>query len=460
MSSMTYDEAIETIGFGPFQRKLMWVCGLGWAADAMEVLLIAFALPAIGQEWGLTNTQKGLLGTAIFLGMLVGAWGWGWISDRIGRRTGFISTVAIDSIFGLLSAFSPSFLWLLILRSFTGIGVGGTLPVDYSIFAEYLPAHRRGRYLVLLESFWALGTVVAAGLAWLIVPRLGWRWLLGISAVPGLIIFIIRRYIPESPRYLLVSGRTGEARAVLEQVARENGKTLPPGDLIAPPPTPRGRVSDLWSPSLARTTLLLWVIWFSISLGYYGVFTWLPSYFRAKGMELLPVYQNTFILALAQLPGYFSAAYLVEKMGRRRTLGIYMVASGLFTYFFAVATSLSWVVGMAVWMSFFALGAWGALYAYTPEVYPTTLRTTGMGAASGMTRIAGAIAPSLGAALMGISLVIPLTVYALSYVIGGLAALGLPLETGSRPLQDILVSKSAKTGPGGQAEPQDSRSII
>jgi putative MFS transporter len=228
-------------------------------------------------------------------------------------------------------------------------------------------------------------------------------------------------------------------------VARENGTSLPAGELIVPPAAARGRVQDLWSPSLVRTTLLLWLIWFTMSLGYYGVFTWLPSYFRSKGMELLPVYQNTLILALAQLPGYFSAAYLVEKIGRRRTLGIYMIASGVFTYFFAVATSLNWVVGMAVWMSFFALGAWGALYAYTPEAYPTTLRTTGMGAASGMTRIAGALAPTLGGYLMGVSLVIPLTVYALSYVIGGLAAFGLSVETGQQPLRDTL---AAEPSPG------------
>lgn len=450
MASLTYEQAIEAVGYGRFQKRLMWICGLGWAADAMEVLLIAFALPAISQEWALTNAQKGLLGTAIFVGMLAGAWGWGWVSDRVGRKTGFISTVAIDSVFGLLSAFSPSFAWLVALRAITGIGVGGTLPVDYSIFAEYLPARKRGRYLVLLESFWALGTIVAAGLAWLVVPSLGWRWLLGISALPGLIIFFIRRHVPESPRYLLVSGEAGKARQVLEQVARYNGTELPEGELSAPPPAARGRVRDLWTPSLARTTVLLWVIWFSISLGYYGVFTWLPSYFKLKGMTLLPVYQNTFLLALAQLPGYFSAAYLVERLGRRRTLGFYLLASGLFTYLFAVATSLSDVVLMAVWMSFFALGAWGALYAITPESYPTTLRTTGIGAASGMTRIAGAIAPSLGAALMGYSLAIPLTAYALAYGIGGVAALCLPRETGAQPLQDTLAEaapvKSAATG--------------
>ena len=414
----------------------MWICGLGWAADAMEVLLIAFALPSIAEEWDLSNTQKGLLATAIFLGMLAGAWFWGWISDRIGRKTGFVSTVAIDSVFGFLSALSPSFAWLVVLRAATGFGVGGTLPVDYSTFAEYLPSHKRGRYLVLLESFWALGTIAAAGLAWLVVPRLGWRPLLALSAVPGLLVFLIRRHVPESPRYLLVSGQPEKALAVLHQVARVNGVAAPAGELLVPPPVPRGRVSDLWRTGMRRTTLLLWTIWFSISLGYYGVFTWLPSYFKLIGMDTLPVYQNTFLLALAQLPGYFSAAYLVERIGRRRTLAFYLVSSGVFTFLFAAASSLSFVVAMGVWMSFFALGAWGALYAYTPEAYPTTLRTTGIGAASGMTRIAGAIAPLLGAALMGANLWAPLTVYALAYIVGGVASAALPFETQEQPLQD------------------------
>jgi len=443
-SPLTFDQAIDRIGFGRFQKKLMLICGLGWAADAMEVLLISFALPAIGQEWNLTNPQKGLLGTAIFLGMLAGAWFWGRLSDLKGRKIGFMATIAIDSVFGLLSALSPSFAWLVVLRALTGFGVGGTLPVDYSIFAEYLPTRHRGRYLVLLEGFWAVGTLVAAGLAWLIVPRFGWRWLLAISALPGLIVFLIRRSVPESPRYLMVSGKGEQAAQVLAQVARENGVSLPTGALVPPPTGKKPHLADLLAPGLARTTLLLWVIWFSMSLGYYGVFTWLPNYFRAKGMALLPVYQNTFILALAQLPGYLSAAFLVERWGRRKTLAAYMVASGIFTYLFAAVTNLPLVVAMGIWMSFFALGAWGALYAYTPEAYPTNLRGTGMGFASGMTRIAGAIAPSLGAALMGVSLVVPLTVYAGAYVVGGLSALGLKQETRDQPLQDTLEGEPAK----------------
>ncbi|MCB0078430.1 MAG: MFS transporter [Anaerolineales bacterium] len=443
---LTYDDAINAVGFGNFQRKLMVICGLGWAADAMEILIIAFAIPAIALEWGITASQKGLLASAIFLGMLAGAWFWGGLADRIGRKVGFMATIGVDSIFGLLSALSPNFIVLLILRTITGFGVGGTLPVDYSMFAEYLPQEKRGRYLVLLESFWALGTIVVAGLAWLLVPTLGWRALLAVSAIPGLIILWIRRYIPESPRYLLVSGKPEEARAVLERVARENGTTLPEGELIVPPAQPRGRASDLFEGKLARTTLLLWTIWFLLSLGYYGVFTWLPTYFRELGMEMLPVYQNTFLLALAQLPGYFSAAWLVERWGRTRTMSLYLLGSALFTFAFATVNSLNMVVAMAIWMSFFTLGAWGALYAYTPEAYPTTLRGTGMGGASGMARIAGVIAPILGGILVGQALSVPLTVYAASFALAGLAALLLPRETNDQPLQDTLSQTLVASG--------------
>lgn len=440
MQTVTFEEAIERIGMGRFQKKLMLLCGLSWAADAMEILLIAFVLPIAGQEWKLSNAQKGLLGTIIFIGMLFGAFFWGRLSDKIGRKTGFVATVAIFSVFGLASAFSPNFVWLMVLRGLTGFGVGGMLPVDYSIFAEYLPASKRGRYLVYLESFWALGSIAAAGLSWLVIPLWGWRAVLAISAIPGILIFFIRRNVPESPRFLMVKGRTAEARQVLDLVAAENGIDLSGVTIESPPAPVASPTSDLLRPELRRTTLLLWVMWFFISLGYYGVFTWLPNYFKATGMALLPVYQNAFILALAQLPGYFSAAYFVEKWGRRTTLGVYLIASGLFTLLFALATSLPLLVAMGVWMSFFTLGAWGALYAYTPEAYPTSVRGTGMGTASAMSRIAGAIAPSLGAALMGGSLFIPLAIYAVSYFVAGVAAFLLPLETRQKPLQDVLNS--------------------
>ncbi len=438
--TLTIDEAIEEIGLGRFQYKLLAICGAGWAADAMEVIIIAFVIPAVIKQWSLSTGQAGFIGTAIFLGMLIGAWFWGTITDYVGRKLGFELTVLVDSVFGLLSALSPSYIWLVLLRGLTGFGVGGTLPVDYSIFSEYLPRRERGRYLVLLESFWALGTIVAAGLAWLIVPRfdIGWRLLLAVSAVPGLIVYFIRRYVPESPRYLLIDGREDEARQVLQQVARENGSDVEVGRLKAEQRSGGMTISALWQGRFARTTLMLWIAWFAISLGYYGTFIWLPNIFVERGFDFLKTYQNTFILALAQLPGYFSAAYLVERWGRKMTLAVYLVLSGLFTYLFAVVAGLSLIVGTAVLMSFFTLGAWGVLYAYTPELYPTEVRATGMGAASGMTRIAGAIAPTLGAFLLPISLVAALTLYAVAFVVGGVTVFVLGQETKDQPLIETV----------------------
>ena len=359
MKSITLDEAIEKIGFGRFQSRLMLICGLVWASVGVDVLLVSFMLPSISQEWKLSSAQQGLLGTAIFLGMLVGAWAWGRLSDLVGRKIVFTGTVILCSVFSLLSAFAPTFSWLVVLRVLTGFGVGGTLPVAYSIFAEYLPSLKRGRYLVLLESFWALGTVTAAGLAWLVVPSLGWRWLTGISAIAGIMAVFIDRFVPESPRYLMVRGKIEQAINILFQVGEINGTSLKGYEIQPIKASSPASIGDLWKPSLRRTTILLWAVWFFISLGYYGIFTWLPNYFKASGMALLPVYQNSFILGLAQLPGYFSAAYLVERWGRRKTLGLYLLAGGVFTYLFAAATSLQWVLGMGVWMSFFLVGRLG-----------------------------------------------------------------------------------------------------
>jgi len=446
MRTLSYNEALEGVGYGRFQRKLLVICGIGWAADAMEVLLVSFAMPAMRADWGLSPGQSAFLQTAIFLGMILGALVWGRLADKIGRKVGFMATIAVYSVFGGLSALSPNFETFLVLRFLTGFGVGGALPVDYGMFSEYLPNENRGRRLVYLESFWALGTLIAAGLAWLIIPNLGWRALFACSAIPAFILFWARRGVPESPRYLFIKGRSAEARAILECVAAENGTRLPEGELALASGPAKSRARDLLAPSLRRTTLLLWLVWFLISIGYYGAFTWLPSWFRAKGFALPAVYPNAFIMALAQIPGYFSAAWLVEKWGRRKTLGTYLVLSGVFAWLFALASTPLEVMGAAVLLSFFALGAWGALYAYTPEAYPTSIRATGIGTASAMTRVAGAIAPTIGAMVatgtgaagIGGALALPLAVFAIAYVIAGAGAYILPKESKSESLEDSL----------------------
>ena len=237
---------------------------------------------------------------------------------------------------------------------------------------------------------------------------------------------------------MLVEGRANEVREVLERVASENRDEVAIGPIKGEVRERKVTVSALWLPKFARTTLMLWIAWFCISLGYYGVFIWLPKIFVDRGFTFLKTFQYVFLMALAQLPGYFSAAYLVEKIGRKMTLGIYLILSGAFTLLFAVAGSAPAIAGSAVLMSFFCLGVWGSLYAYTPELYPTEIRSTGMGWASGMTRIAGSLAPMLGGMLLPISLIVPLGLYTAAFVIGGVAVLILGTETKGRPLADIV----------------------
>lgn len=436
----TVDETIDSLGLGAFQWRLLAICGLTWAADAMEVLLMSFALPGVSAAFGLErgSPQATALLTGTFAGMLVGAVFWGSLADRIGRRTVFLITVTLSVVFGFLGALAPSLEVLLLLRFLTGFAIGGTLPVDYAMMAEFVPTAWRGRFLVYLESFWAVGTVMVAALAWwfstLFPPAEGWRWLVGVAALPALIGLLARFGIPDSPRSLLVRGDQAGARAALQRVARVNGRHLPERPLVTPAPAPRSTWAALFQGVLARRSVLLGLTWFGLSLGYYGIFSWLPSFLRAQGMDLGMVYRTTLLLALAQLPGYLLAAYLVEQVGRRATLTGFLAVSAVGVYLFLGAGTPGAVLGTSMLLSAAMLGAWGALYAYTPELFPTAVRTTGMGFTSAMARVASVLSPSVGALLLSGQLSVALTVFAVTLAVAAVCAWAIGVETRGQQL--------------------------
>jgi putative MFS transporter len=255
MPAVTIDQALGRIGIGPFHYRLLAIFGLVWAADAMQVLAIGFAAPSLAASFGLSIAGAIQAGTAFFLGMLFGAWGFGRLADRIGRRQVLIVTVLIDAAFGLASAFSTSFAMLLALRFATGIGVGGTLPVDYALMAEFLPPERRGRWLVALEGFWAVGTIAVALAAWAAnrwAAEEAWRWLFMLTALPAGIGFWLRLWLPESPHYLAHRGRLEQAQEVLERIARSNGRLPVREPLIPAAQSPDASVWPEPSASLHR----------------------------------------------------------------------------------------------------------------------------------------------------------------------------------------------------------------
>ncbi len=437
--------ALDQMPLSRFHWRLLAVSGFGWMFDAMDILVVASVVAAVAREWGLDANQSQLINTANVAGLFFGALASGFLSDRLGRKFVFQLTLLVYSIFTGLSAAATGLAMLMALRFLAGLGLGGELPVASTLMSEFSPAKRRGTMVVLLESFWAYGSVLAALLGYLVIPNWGWRAVLLVGALPAFYVFVLRRNLPESPRYLESQGRQAEAAAIVRQVARESGLPEPPAAPQASDakPGPRPVLGDLFSLRLRQRTIALWVMWATINFSYYGIFLWLPSQFVRKGFSLNDALLYNLIIALAQIPGYFTAAYFVEKIGRKATLVIYLLLAAVGAFFFGqVALEGKDIASILIWgsvISFFNLGAWGVIYTYTPEMYPTALRGTGTGWAAAVGRIFAFLAPlSVAAmiALFGNDSAVFLT-FAIVMVVGGLVVWAIGPETRGRSLEEL-----------------------
>ncbi|MBU8584026.1 MULTISPECIES: MFS transporter [Bacillus] len=351
------------------ERRLLGIAGLGWLFDAMDVGILSFIIAALHVEWKLTPQEMSWIGSVNSIGMAVGAFVFGLLADRVGRKYVFMITLLFFSIGSGLSALTTTLWAFLVLRFFVGMGLGGELPVASTLVSETVAPERRGRVVVLLESFWAFGWLAAALISYFIIPAYGWQVALLITAIPAIYALYLRIALPDSPKY--------------EKLSQERK------------PTVVENVKNVWSRKYARPTAMLWIVWFCVVFSYYGMFLWLPSVMVMKGFSMIQSFEYVLIMTLAQLPGYFSAAWLIEKAGRKMVLTVYLLGTAVSAYFFGSAESLALLLASGMFLSFFNLGAWGALYAYTPEQYPTSIRGTGAGMAAGFGRIGGILGPLL-----------------------------------------------------------------
>ena len=386
------------------RNKLLWVAGLGWLFDAMDVGILSFVIAALHEDWGLTSSQMGWIGSVNSIGMAVGAFVFGIYADRVGRKKIFIITLLLFSIASGLSAFTTTLAAFMILRFFVGMGLGGELPVASTLVSESVPAKERGRVVVLLESFWAAGWLVAAIISYFIIPSFGWRVALLLTAVPALYALYLRINLPDSPQF-------SAKKNVLRSVSTN--------------------IKEVWSKKYRRPTLMLWIVWFTVVFSYYGIFLWLPSVMVLKGFTLIQSFQYVLIMTLAQLPGYFSAAWLIERVGRKFVLVTYLIGTAASALAFGNADTIVLLIVAGAFLSFFNLGAWGALYAYSPEQYPTVIRGTGTGMAASFGRVGGVLGPLLVGSMLtaGIGVNVIFAIFCVSILIGALAVAFLGTET-------------------------------
>ncbi|OOR24589.1 MFS transporter [Bacillus cereus] len=390
------------------KRKLLGIAGLGWLFDAMDVGMLSFVMVALQKDWGLTSQEMGWIGSINSIGMAVGALIFGILSDKIGRKSVFIITLLLFSIGSGLTALTTTLSVFLVLRFLIGMGLGGELPVASTLVSESVEAHERGKIVVLLESFWAGGWLIAALISYFVIPKYGWEVAMVLSAVPALYALYLRWNLPDSPRFQKVEKRP----SVIENI------------------------KSVWSGEYRKATIMLWILWFCVVFSYYGIFLWLPSVMVLKGFSLIKSFQYVLIMTLAQLPGYFTAAWFIERLGRKFVLVTYLIGTACSAYLFGVADSLTVLIVAGMLLSFFNLGAWGALYAYTPEQYPTTIRGTGAGMAAAFGRIGGILGPLLVGYLVAsqASLSLIFTIFCGSILIGALAVIILGQETKQREL--------------------------
>ncbi|KAF5787669.1 putative major facilitator, sugar transporter, major facilitator superfamily [Helianthus annuus] len=397
--SYTLDEALGAIGFGRFQLIVLAYAGLGWVAEAMEMMLLSFVGPAMKPEWGLSASQESLISTVAFGGMLVGAYSWGRVSDAYGRKKGFLGASILTTLAGFSCAFAPNYISLLILRCLVGAGLS-CAHVFTSWFLEFVPIPNRGAWMVVFATFWTVGTIMEASLAWWIMPRYGWRWLLGLSAVPSLMLLLFFRLVPESPRYLSTQGRLAEAQQILKHGAALNRKELPVGLLVSD--HIKTKTNDDNNESLESKT---------------------SSSQRSS----------------SSLPGLGLAAILLDRVGRKISMVIMLVSGFVLLLPLIVHQNEVITTGSLFGSRMFISASFIIVLIYAPEVYPTNLRTTGVGIATAIGRTGGMVYPLIVVGMKaGCHQTVPVILFEVTILLCGLSVVILPFETKGKELTDTI----------------------
>jgi putative MFS transporter len=426
------EQVLREGGLSRFHKKAVLVTGAAWTFVAMEILLVGFVAPIFTAKWGLDGRMQGLVNSAALAGSLCGSLVLGRLADRIGRRAIFQYAILWYAVFtaGTALAWGP---WsVMTFRFLAGLGLGGLLVVDPSMLAEYLPPQRRGRLLVFLDFWWPVGLLLATLLSWIFIGHSiggawSWRWLFLAASFPALMAFVVRRSLPESPYFLARKGRSKEAAAVLREIT---GRDVEPEELSAPAEQ-RSSVRELLASRLRSRTTTTALVWIALNVSYYGLFLWLPFVLQGEKHFHVDVYLLLTLSALSQFPGYAAAIWLVERIGRKPTLAAFLILGGVSAYAFSAADTRGVYITALFFVGFFNLGAWGAVYPYTAELFPTRLRSSAFGLMEGVGKAAAIAGPYIFGHLKDAtgSTTWSLTFIAIVMAAGGLVAATFGQET-------------------------------
>jgi len=369
------------------QWRTLFAAQLGWMLDAMDVMLYSFALTAVRSEFHLTSASAGALAAAPLVTSAIGGMLFGWLSDRYGRARALMWSILAFSILTGLTATSRSIPELVFWRTLVGIGLGGEWAAGSVLVAETWPAEHRGKAIGLMQSAWAIGYILAAVLAAAVLPAWGWRPLFLIGVLPALVTLWIRRGIAEPPKWR------------------------------APIHTMTSAMGALFRPPLRRTVLLVAALCSSVLFGYWGLFTWLPTYLSTPierggaGMSILKSSAWIVPLQIGAFFGYVSFGFFADRVGRRPAFITFVLATALLVPVYGLlGRNAVLLMLMGPLVGYFGHGYFSVMGAMMAELFPSAVRTTAQG-----------FCYNIGRALAGLA---PVTVGALADRLGIGAALG------------------------------------
>lgn len=388
---------LDRLPVGRFHFRIMSIIGAGLFVDAFEVILASSVLGAL-QKSGWSNLHlTSLFVSATFAGLLIGGWMAGMVGDHVGRKASYQLNLLIFGGASFAAFFAPSMYFLIGCRFIMGIGLGAELVLGYSTLAEFVPPSKRGRLSAAMALITQTGGFAASLASAWVIPHMGWRYMFLIAALGASIVWFMRRFMPESPRWLESRGRLVESRAILDSIEVEAYRGQPrPADVVRPieaglaKAAPKLRVWALFSPKYLRSTLIGVLVMATMQVCLYGLVTWLPTFFVSLGHSMEEALRWNAYIAIGQPVGGIIAIAFVDRIGRKAMLCtaamtaivmsvIYLTATvetpallvtmGLI---FMVVTSVLTVVGQGIYLS---------------ELFPTQLRARGAGISSSLSRM-------------------------------------------------------------------------
>jgi MFS family permease len=396
----------------PAERKSLVAGGLGWMLDAMDVMLLSMVLPYVMRELAIRADRGGLLGLLTLGSSAIGGALFGLIADRIGRTRALMASILVYSLSSGACGLSHTFWQLAAFRIVLGLGMGGEWTTGAALIAETWPAEHRGKALGLMQSSWAIGEMIAAGVTFLVLPRFGWRAVFFVGVLPALVCFWIRRGVPESKLWL------------------ERGKHQRAGSLRL-----LWRKDIRW-PGILATTMNAFSMF-----AYWGLFYWMATYLSnpasqgGRGLSIAKTTAWLMVMGVGKWFGYTLFGFVADALGRRKTYAAYLFAAAALVVVYGATTDPTWLLILGPLVAFFGTGYFSGYGAIASELFPTEIRGTAMGFSYNIGRGLSALAPyAVGALAIQYGLGKAFALPGVAFFIAALIALALP-ETKGKQLE-------------------------